>query len=97
MTGVTAGQADEVEVTHDPEIPVRMVQLWLCDLCLDGAGGECHTPGCSLWINRAPDLSLRNNPMVTILAAQQDDADDEFMADAASLDTDFSDLSEDGA
>jgi hypothetical protein len=57
----------------EPEIPVRLVRLWLCDLCLDGAGGECHTPGCSLWINRAPDLSLRNNPMVTILPEVQDD------------------------
>lgn len=60
MTAVTPGQADE------PEIPVRLVRLWLCDLCLDGAGGECHTPGCALWINRAPDLPLRGNPMVTI-------------------------------
>lgn len=51
----------------EQEIPVRLVRLWLCDLCLDGAGGECHTPGCALWINRAPDLSLRNSPMVTIL------------------------------
>lgn len=48
------------------EIPVRRVTLWLCDLCLDGAGGQCHTPGCALWINRAPDLPLRNSPMVTV-------------------------------
>ena len=46
----------------------RLVQMWLCDLCLDGKGGECHTPGCALFLNRAPDLSLRNNPMVTILS-----------------------------
>lgn len=31
----------------------------LCDLCLDGAGGECHTPGCIMWLNRAPDLAIR--------------------------------------
>lgn len=22
----------------------------LCDLCLDGKGGECHTPGCLLYL-----------------------------------------------
>lgn len=33
--------------------------LHICDLCLDGAGGECHVPGCILWINRAPDLPIR--------------------------------------
>jgi hypothetical protein len=31
----------------------------LCDDCLNGAGGECHTPGCGLWMNRAPDLPIR--------------------------------------
>lgn len=50
------------------EVPVRLVRLWLCDPCLDGAGGECHTPGCAMWINRAPDIPLRDSPMVTILA-----------------------------
>lgn len=45
---------------HDPEPTLHLVTLWLCSLCLDGAGGECHTPGCALWINRAPDLPLRN-------------------------------------
>lgn len=30
----------------------------LCQRCIDGAGGECHTPGCGLWMNRAPDVPL---------------------------------------
>lgn len=42
------------------------VRIRLCSLCLDGKGGECHTPGCALFLNRAPDLPLRNNPAVTI-------------------------------
>ena len=46
------------------EPTLHRVELTLCSLCLDGAGGECHVPGCALWINRAPDLSLRGNPMV---------------------------------
>ncbi|KKK96708.1 hypothetical protein LCGC14_2660050 [marine sediment metagenome] len=33
--------------------------IYMCEACLDGAGGECHTPGCILWINRAPDLAIR--------------------------------------
>lgn len=43
------------------EPQVHCVALWLCDLCLDGVGGECHVPGCALYLNRAPDLSLREH------------------------------------
>jgi hypothetical protein len=32
----------------------------MCTACLDGAGGECHTPGCVMWLNRAPDLGIRD-------------------------------------
>jgi len=39
---------------------INLVTLWLCDDCLDGKGGECHTPGCAMWLNRAPDLELRS-------------------------------------
>lgn len=65
-----------IEVTHDPEIGVRLVQLYLCDLCLDGAGGQCHTPGCSLWLNRAPDIALRGNPGVTIISEPTGDCNE---------------------
>jgi hypothetical protein len=34
------------------------VEIRLCDLCLTGAGGECHTPGCALFLNRGPDLAI---------------------------------------
>ena len=67
MTAAAPETPASIEVTHEPEIPVRLVQLWLCDLCLDGEGGQCHTPGCALWINRAPDLPLRDGPTVKIL------------------------------
>lgn len=49
----------------EQEPKLHTVVMTICDLCLDGAGGECHTPGCALWINRAPDLPLRNHPMVS--------------------------------
>ena len=48
----------------DPEPTLHLVEMQMCSLCLDGAGGECHTPGCILWINRAPDLSLRDHPFL---------------------------------
>lgn len=40
--------------------PITAVVLMLCDACLDGEGGECHHPSCAMWMNRAPDLPLRD-------------------------------------
>jgi hypothetical protein len=34
------------------------VTVNLCGRCLNGEGGECHTPGCGFFLNRAPDLAL---------------------------------------
>lgn len=42
----------------DPQL--NYVEIVLCDLCLDGAGGECHVPGCALWMSRAPDIPIRD-------------------------------------
>lgn len=33
----------------------RLHNLIVCEGCLNGVGGECHTPGCSFWFNPAPD------------------------------------------
>lgn len=33
-------------------------RLTLCGACLAGEGGVCHTPGCALWMNRAPDVPI---------------------------------------
>lgn len=41
-----------------PEAELRRVMLTLCKLCLAGAGGKCHIPGCALYLNRAPDIAL---------------------------------------
>ena len=38
---------------------VTVSRLAICDPCLDGAGGECHAPGCLFWMNRAPDVPIR--------------------------------------
>lgn len=42
------------------EPKLTAVTVVLCNLCLDGKGGECHVPGCAMYLNRAPDLSLRD-------------------------------------
>src|ERR1700761_1096985 len=55
---------DDCDEAMRDALRVHKVTLWLCDDCLDGAGGECHSAGCTLWINRAPDLSIRHHPMV---------------------------------
>ena len=34
-------------------------EIYICDGCLDGLGGWCHTPGCVFRLNRAPDLPIR--------------------------------------
>ncbi len=44
------------KLTEEPA--VHTVMLRLCELCLGGAGGECHVPGCALWLNRAPDMAI---------------------------------------
>lgn len=38
----------------EPEIPVFRIETLVCQLCLRGAGGECHVPGCSFWLHDAP-------------------------------------------
>lgn len=35
---------------------LRTVMLVICRLCREGAGGECHTPGCAFWMCAAPDI-----------------------------------------
>lgn len=45
---------------QDERDRLERVALTVCSRCLDGEGGECHTPGCALWMNRAPDVSIRD-------------------------------------
>jgi hypothetical protein len=41
---------------------LREVTLLLCPPCMNGGGGQCHSPGCSLYLNRAPDLPVTPPP-----------------------------------
>lgn len=47
------------EPLRDP--PLERVILMLCEPCLDGMGGECHSPGCALWMSAAPDIPIRGH------------------------------------
>lgn len=40
------------------EPKVHMVQIRLCELCLNGEGRECHTPGCALWLHDSPGFPI---------------------------------------
>jgi hypothetical protein len=55
-------------LSSDKEARLNIVTLTLCDLCLDGAGGECHVPGCALWMSQAPDIPIREHA-ASIVAA----------------------------
>lgn len=35
----------------------------ICAPCLDGVGGECHTPGCLFWMSSAPDIPIRERAL----------------------------------
>ena len=41
----------EAPATDGEWPPLRLVQLRICQACLDGEGAECHTPGCALWLH----------------------------------------------
>lgn len=45
----------------EPVLSMVSGSFTACSACLDGEGGECHTPGCVFWLMRAPDLNLRAN------------------------------------
>lgn len=36
---------------------LKIVEIRLCEACLDGVGQECHTPGCALFLHRV-DLPI---------------------------------------
>jgi hypothetical protein len=60
---------------NEQEIPVRRIELWVCDLCLAGEGGECHVPGCAFWCHDAPTgdvlTVLRNQTAYAVMAESE--------------------------
>lgn len=61
-----------VVVAKEPTIVVKTVRI--CELCLSGKEGECHSPGCAFWMcpaitveqaERLRDRSFRGGRMMT--------------------------------
>ncbi len=46
--------APQARFVPTDDIPLHHIEGSVCDLCLSGAGGECHVPGCSFWMHDAP-------------------------------------------
>jgi len=55
MPSDRAGKVDAL--TAVTVAAVRRVEIEVCDLCLSGAGGECHVPGCAFWMTSACDAT----------------------------------------
>jgi len=39
---------------------LHVVVTAMCKPCLDGDGGECHTPGCFFWMQAGPHGDMRH-------------------------------------
>jgi hypothetical protein len=50
---------DAVEAEYDTT--VRLVQVSICQACLNGEGWVCHTPGCIFIRMRPPEWKLDEN------------------------------------
>ena len=42
------------------DVGLHEVSVFICDPCLDGKGGVCHTPGCLLIRCTGPDIPIRS-------------------------------------
>lgn len=49
---------------NEPQL--ERVTLTICSACLDGVGGECHVPGCALWMSTAPDIPIRDKVEIAL-------------------------------
>ena len=45
-------------MTAHAEPEVLEIAIRVCRPCLDGAGGQCHTPGCALWLHDMDTLPI---------------------------------------
>jgi hypothetical protein len=70
-----------VAVVGQAEVPVSepsivTLTIPICTLCLGGAGGECHVPGCCFWMCPAitPEQAshLRDRAFIDIVVANRD-------------------------
>lgn len=43
----------------------KVSDIYICDSCLDGKGGFCNTPGCVFIRKSAPDISIRDEILLS--------------------------------
>jgi hypothetical protein len=60
--GTIAAIVSEGGAEHSPGVSLHEVTLTMCSLCLNGEGGQCHTPGCAFWLKAAPDIPMYLEP-----------------------------------
>lgn len=60
------GTDASVGVDMGTDISAKRYAIWLCDQCVAGEGGECHSPGCALFGKTAPGVPLRPEPHYVI-------------------------------
>lgn len=41
-------------------VQLKLIAIWICDLCLKGTPKECHTPGCALYLHHV-DLPIHES------------------------------------
>ena len=72
---------DPTPVNETPEPDgLRHVTVWVCQRCLDGEAGECHTPGCIQWLrgdDERIDFEHRYDDTDAVRLVRQDKARDD--------------------
>lgn len=51
-----------IDATVGVDVSAKRYAIYLCDQCVAGEGGECHSPGCALFGKTAPGVPLRPEP-----------------------------------
>lgn len=59
--GVSAKLVKRKQMKLTDNVPINLVEISLCEKCLTGQGGICHTLGCALSHNKAPDTQLNSD------------------------------------
>lgn len=59
--GTKAKMVKRQQMKLTDDVPINLVEINICEKCLSGQGGICHTLGCALSHNKAPDTKIRED------------------------------------
>lgn len=57
-------------MSKQPGPAMRYVKVRICQMCIDGKGQECHTPGCALFLHSV-DLPIREELIEDVTPAEE--------------------------